>query len=97
MAEQGKNFGDVIAALKAGGYCRRAGWNGSLMFVYRLELSPQPVPHVVPDGKPVSFDPCYTLFTARKTHQPGWNASQPDMEATDWEILTYEDVIASLG
>jgi hypothetical protein len=65
------------------------------MFIYRLEIAPMAVPRVVPDGSTVSFAPCFCLFTAQKVHQPGWNAAQPDMQATDWEILSDEDILAS--
>jgi hypothetical protein len=95
MAETGKTFGDAIQALMAGHCARRAGWNGKGMFVYRLQVPPFSIPHVVINGSPVSFAPCFCLFTAQKAHQPGWNAAQPDMQATDWEILSPSDLAAS--
>lgn len=95
MTKSGKTFGEAIQALMDGLCVRRAGWNGKGMFVYRLQVPEASLPHIVLDGSPVSFAPCFCLFTAQKAHQPGWNAAQPDMQATDWEILTVEDVVAS--
>lgn len=95
MAEIGKTFGDAIQALMEGRCVRRAGWNGKGMFVYRLQVPAFAIPHIVLDGSPVSFASCFCLFTAQKAHQPGWNAAQPDMQATDWEILSPKDVVAS--
>jgi hypothetical protein len=87
MAETGKTFGVAIEALM----------NGKGMFVYRLQVAPAAVPNVVLDSSVVSFAPCFCLFTAQKVHQPGWNASQPDMQALDWEVLTADDLAASQG
>lgn len=97
MAKTGKSFGDAIQALMDGDCVRRAGWNGKGMFVYRLVFAPAPVPGIVLDGSSVTFAPCFCLFTSQKVHQPGWNASQPDMQADDWEILDPVDITESQG
>jgi hypothetical protein len=74
-------FDKALAAMINDGACaRRAGWNGKGMYVYwetRFRI---------PDADH-SFDPCFVLFTAQGTHQPGWVAAQPDLAAQDWEIL----------
>ena len=67
------DFGQAIAALKAGKFVQRAGWNGKGMYVYLITLA--------------GCDPCIVMFTAQKTYQPGWLASQADMLAEDWSIL----------
>jgi hypothetical protein len=95
MAEQEKTFGEALDALMHGKCVRRAGWNGKGMIVYRHVFAPTPIPNVVRDGSVVRFASNFVLFTALKIHQPGWNASQPDMHATDWEILSDEDILAS--
>ena len=69
----GLNFGLAILALKAGRCIQRAGWNGKGMHVYLLEMS--------------GYEPCMVLYTAAGTHQPGWNASTPDVLADDWQVL----------
>lgn len=95
MAERQKTFGEALEALMGGQCVRRAGWNGKGMFVYRHVFAPAAVPGIVLDGSAVSFASTFVLFTAQKVHQPGWNASQPDMHATDWEILSAVDILAS--
>lgn len=67
------NIGEAVEAMEVGRCVRRAGWNGKGMFVYLLKQ----------DG----FEPGYVLHTATGTEQLGWNASTPDLRATDWEIL----------
>lgn len=95
MAEKQKTFGEALEALKNGRCVRRVGWNGKGMFVYRHVFAPAVIPGIVLDGSAVSFASTLVLFTAQKVHQPGWNASQPDMHADDWEILSIVDILAS--
>jgi len=33
------------------------------------------------------YDPVIVMYTAQKTHQPGWLASQADILAEDWEVV----------
>jgi hypothetical protein len=95
MAEQQKTFGEALEALMNGQCVRRADWNGKGMFVYRHVFAPAAIPGIVLDGSVVTFASTFVLFTAQKVHQPGWNASQPDMHAADWEILSVADILAS--
>lgn len=74
------NIGQALEGLKKGKHARRAGWNGKQMHIY-LE-----------DQRMVGYtqrthEPYLVLFTSGGTHQPGWNASTPDLLAEDWEIL----------
>lgn len=77
---EGINFGLAIEAMKKGMKVARDGWNGKGMYIY-LNFMPE---H---DQQTEIFDPFITMFTAQKTHQPGWLASQADMLADDWSIL----------
>lgn len=76
------NFGEAIAALKLGQRVQRAGWNGKNMHLY-IDITPRSSrnPGVV-------YEPCIVMFTAQGQHQPGWLASQADMLAEDWEMLS---------
>jgi hypothetical protein len=45
---------------------------------YNVEVSKDSTKH---------FASYLTLFTSHGIHQRGWNASTPDLLATDWEIV----------
>lgn len=92
------DFGDAIRAMKAGHCVRRAGWNGKGMHIYREDSLYRSMPRASVKGKIThtnveKYDPCYVMFTAKKTHQLGWLASQADMDAEDWEEVPYEDLV----
>lgn len=72
------NFGQAIDALKAGKKVRRSGWNGKGMFLSLCDGE------IARDGNP--SDPFIVMWTAQKTWQPGWLASQADMLGEDWEL-----------
>jgi len=77
------NIGEVVTALKNGKHARRAGWNGKQMHIYLEDA------HSMAQGTAMArkYDPHLVLFTAGRTHQPGWNASTPDLLSDDWEVL----------
>ncbi len=77
------NIGEVVTALKAGKHARRAGWNGKRMHIY-MEESRHLARRTAMERRE---EPYLVLFTAAQTHQPGWNASTPDLLSDDWEIL----------
>lgn len=84
---RGLSFGEAIAAMKRGDRVQRAGWNGKGMHVY-LEDSM----HAVFNGgagrdTPRRYNACIVLYNAQGEHQPGWNASTPDVLADDWQIV----------
>ncbi|TIM14492.1 MAG: DUF2829 domain-containing protein [Mesorhizobium sp.] len=94
------NFGQALEALKAGDCVRRAGWNGKGMHLYIEDSLYRSMPRADVKGKITYTDqgkyaPCICMFTAQKVHQPGWLASQPDMLAEDWEVLTWEELSAA--
>ena len=84
------DFGDALKALKNGEMVQREGWNGKGMHIY-LEnhfgvcMGQGGMKHTR------GYDPVICMFTAQKTHQPGWLASQADMLADDWRVLSYDD------
>ena len=86
------NFGHAIDALKVGNKVARAGWNGKGMFLIYVPGTPNITPR---EGTPyasavsgsVNIEPHIDLKNAAGDMQPGWNASQPDMLAEDWEIV----------
>ena len=82
------NFGEAIAKAKMGAKIARKGWKG--MFVIfvpgqKVTLIPDsPYAKALGRRKSVVIDAHFDMFTANKTMQPGWLASQADMQATDW-------------
>jgi hypothetical protein len=85
------NFGDAIVALKRGERVQRAGWNGKGMHLYLEDWLEGKMTF---GGDNRSYQPVIVMFTAERvswqpaTHQPGWLASQADMLAEDWSIVT---------
>jgi hypothetical protein len=68
------DIGWAVLQMRYGAKVRRAGWNGKGMYVELLILHSSVAA------------PCFQMFTAQGRFQPGWNASTPDLLATDWEI-----------
>ena len=88
------NFGEALEQLiKHGNKVARAGWNGKGMWLIFVPGSPNIRPAAgTPYSKagiaePTNIDPHIDMYTAKGTMQPGWLASQPDMLATDWEVV----------
>ena len=90
------NFGEAIAALKAGKKVAREGWNGKGMFI--LQAGGYNVhKDNLRDGGPITkeflesrgvdemiIQPHFDMWTAQNQYQTGWLASQSDMQANDW-------------
>jgi hypothetical protein len=83
------NIGQAVDALKKGEWVRRAGWNGKKMHIYMEDELESTIGSRSErlDRFNRSVHPYLVLFTAEGTHQPGWNASTPDLLAEDWEIV----------
>lgn len=94
------NFGDAIQELKNGKCVARTGWNGKGMFLIRAG-GYTAAPDRLREGSPISAEflarrGCRELviqfhidmWTAQNEYQTGWLASQSDMQATDWEVVT---------
>lgn len=79
------NFGEAIEELKNNKKVARKGWNGEGMFIF-LDRD-----FVILSGHSKEYsddcDPCIVMYTAAKTYQPGWLASQADILAEDWEVV----------
>ena len=95
------NFGQALELVKAGNRVRRAGWNGKGMFIFLQRGS---VNAVCGDREPLIAGVSQALFEFSydlKTFLPflrmraadgcivnGWLASQTDMLAEDWELVS---------
>lgn len=84
------NFGEAIAALRAGKKVAREGWNGKGMWLVLVPGSTvvaregTPYGDALGAGANVTINPHIDMKTATGEMQPGWLASQTDMLAADW-------------
>jgi hypothetical protein len=93
------NIGEAISALKHGRWVRRAGWNGKGMHLYMEEWANVRMPRLDAKRRKIVYEdigrrhePFIVLFTTAGTHQPGWNASTPDLLADDWEEVPVDEM-----
>lgn len=95
----GLTFGLAIEALKRGERVARAGWNGKGMWLSlscgeTREIpaenfwSPHNAQHAREQGGTAKVLPSITMKTATNEILMGWLASQTDMLAEDWMILS---------
>ena len=92
------NFGQAIDALKAGQKVARSGWNGKGMWLILVPGQPQAqLREGTPYAAALGMESCEILphidmwtvnASGRRAMLPGWLASQSDMLADDWEIVT---------
>lgn len=88
------NFGQALELLKDGLKLARKGWNGKGMWLLLVPASPSVRPVAgTPYSKAgitgeVRINPHIDMFTADGCMQPGWSASQSDLMAGDWEVVT---------
>jgi len=85
------NFGDAIAALKAGKRVARAGWNGKGMFLFLVggstfTVNREPLMSILGEGTQVQYHAHIDMKTAQGYVVP-WLASQSDMLSEDWELV----------
>lgn len=85
------NFGEALAALKAGKRVARAGWNGKGMFLFLVpgstfKVSRAPLLGIYPEGTSIDYCPHIDMKTADGKVVP-WLASQTDVLAEDWSVL----------
>ena len=90
------NFGEAIAALKAGKKVAREGWNGKGMFILQAGgysvhkdnlRSDAPITKAFLESRGLDeliIEPHFDMWTAQNRYQTGWLASQSDMQATEW-------------
>jgi hypothetical protein len=95
-------FGHAIEAARLGKKIARSGWNGKGMFVaFMPALSLPPFSSQAPGAKvndrtakfigentPLDSQPYFAMWTAQGKWQPGWLASQSDMLADDWMVVS---------
>lgn len=92
------DFGGALQALREGKRVARSGWNGKGMW---LALSPgkkdmpsrgfwaeQNMRFAEDNGGAADVLPCITMKTATGEILMGWLASQTDMLATDWTVVS---------
>ena len=80
-------FSEALEHVYDGKRIHRAGWNGKNMYVFLGRCSPNAI-----QGAPltVSAPDCEFLcmFNAKRHIVVGWLASQEDMLADDWAIIS---------
>jgi len=87
------NIGQAVEALKRGNKVQRSNWNGENMWLIFVPSSPDLLLDAsIPYGRAgldyVTIDAHIDMYTAQGTMQPGWLASQADLLAEDWGIVT---------
>ena len=86
------NFGEALAALKEGQRVARSGWNGKGMFLFLVAgsnfvVNREPLLSIMGEGAQVTYRPHIDMKDAEGKVVP-WLASQTDMLADDWQIVT---------
>jgi hypothetical protein len=86
------NFSEALASLKEGKRVQRSGWNGKGMFVFlvagsNFKVNREPLLSIMGEGAEVTYCPHIDMKTADNKVVP-WFASQTDIMADDWTILT---------
>lgn len=85
----GLDIGAAIRWLREGYRLQRAGWNGKGMWLKLVETETYPAGNLCghPFATPIDVMAHVCLYTADGKWQPGWNASTPDLLATDWQVV----------
>lgn len=94
---QPRDIGWAVARLKEGKAVQRIGWNGRGMFLFLLPAGDGLPTKIIHDpalravverelgGDTFDALASVRMFTADKKILTGWNASTPDLLATDWQ------------
>ena len=85
------NFGEALAAIKAGKRVARAGWNGKGMFLFLVPgstftVNREPLLSIMGEGTQVQYHAHIDMKTAQGYVVP-WLASQADLLSEDWEVM----------
>ena len=84
------SFGDAVAALESGHKVARVGWNGKNMWLSYLDpYNNHQFTLCEKDGAEGTYSPYIGMKTADNKYVP-WLASQTDILAKDWVILSDE-------
>lgn len=100
--ENDMNFGEALEALKRGERVARAGWNGKGMWIAlnygSADFGDAPAPDMIDGLRSFLFNggardtvtrlPHIMMRTASGATLTGWLASQTDMLADDWMIIS---------
>jgi hypothetical protein len=86
------DFGEALHDLKQGERVSRSGWNGKDMFIYLVPgstftVNRPPLLGIYPEGTSINYLPHIDMRTADGSCVP-WLASQADLMAEDWELVT---------
>jgi hypothetical protein len=86
------NFGHALECLKNGQRVARAGWNGKSMFLFLVPgstflVNRPPLLGIYPEGTPINYHAHIDMKTADGTVVP-WLASQTDVLANDWMVVS---------
>lgn len=85
-----RDFGTALAALKNGYKLAREGWNGKGMFIYYVPAASYPAQTDIAKSAFGEMVP-YGAYLAMKTAQGNvvpWLASQTDILAEDWTVVS---------
>jgi hypothetical protein len=88
------NFGEALEKCKAGARIQRSGWNGKNQYVFLISdymFKREEVPALIDDPRDeISFWGCFCIMTTNGKVQMGWLATQSDMQANDWQVVTQD-------
>lgn len=87
------DFGKMLEELKCGCVAARKGWNGKGMFIYHVPANAYPATTQVAKsliGETVPYQAYIAMKTVDGTVVP-WLASQSDILAEDWDLLTDDE------
>lgn len=93
MKMKDMTFSEALGLIKAGCRLTRAGWNGKDMFLFKvngslnLTVDREPLLSILGEGAKFNYQPHIDIRTADGTIAP-WVASQADMFAEDWMVVT---------
>lgn len=82
------DFGQALAAIKAGKKVARAGWNGKDMFLFLVPgstftVNRAPLLGIYPEGTQINYHAHIDMKTAQGYVVP-WLPSQADLLSEDW-------------
>ncbi len=86
------NFSHALECIKEGELVSREGWNGKGMFIFLVpgssfKVNRPPLLGIYPEGTEISYCPHIDMKTADGSIVP-WLASQTDIMANDWDVLS---------
>lgn len=90
-------FAEALEAMKKGSFIARSGWNGKGMYLWIMPAATIPAewckePHLKSlaekNGGQIECLATIRMKTADDKVLTGWLASQSDMMAEDWQIVT---------